>query len=396
MIFWKNDIEDRTDWNIYSIDPTNSKDFDDAFGIQMYDDKDYYVLSIYISNVSFWLDILDLWESFSKRISTIYLPDRKRPMLPSILSDAICSLVEGKKRFAFTMDLHINKESEQIVKYNFINTMIKVKKNYRYDTSELGQNAEINLAFLSVKNLNKYYNYVDKIENSHDMIAYMMIIMNYYCARFLKIEKSGLFRSAKINQDYKPPEEVPSEINKFLRLWHSFGGNYCDFEHFEKHDLLELDAYVHITSPIRRLPDLLNLLIIQDKMGLVHMKERKKTFYDNWMKAESIEYINQTMRSIRRVQTDCSLLDMCFKDETMKDTVYKGYVFDKIVRNDALFQYMVYMPKLKMTNRFTSRHDIDLYSKQKFKIYVFMDAIRLKQKIRIELQVEQIEKLEDK
>lgn len=388
MIFWKNEIEDRTDKHIYSIDPTNSKDFDDAFGIQMCNDKDYYILSIYISNVSFWLDVLDLWESFSKRISTIYLPDRKRPMLPTILSDAICSLVEGEKKFAFTLDLHINKEREEIVKYNFVNTMINVKKNYRYDTNEL-DNPEVKLAFLSVKNLNKYYKYVDRIENTHDMIAYMMIMMNYYCARFLKMEKTGLFRSAKINQAYDPPEHVPQEINKFLKLWHSFGGQYCDYKNFESHDLLELDAYVHITSPIRRLPDLLNIIIIQDKMGLVSLKGNRKTFLEGWMKPESIEYINQTMRSIRRVQNDCNLLDLCSKDDTIKDKVFEAFVFDKIVRNDALYQYMVFMPEFKMTNRFTSRHDIELYSKQNFKVYVFMDEIRLKQKIRIEIQLEE-------
>jgi|UniRef100_A0A6C0IQ33 exoribonuclease R len=388
MIFWKNEIEDRTDKHIYSIDPTNSKDFDDAFGIQMCNDKDYYILSIYISNVSFWLDVLDLWESFSKRISTIYLPDRKRPMLPTILSDAICSLVEGEKKFAFTLDLHINKEREEIVKYNFVNTMINVKKNYRYDTNEL-DNPDVKLAFLSVKNLNKYYKYVDRIENTHDMIAYMMIMMNYYCARFLKMEKTGLFRSAKINQAYDPPEHVPQEINKFLKLWHSFGGQYCDYKNFESHDLLELDAYVHITSPIRRLPDLLNIIIIQDKMGLVSLKGNRKTFLEGWMKPESIEYINQTMRSIRRVQNDCNLLDLCSKDDTIKDKVFEAFVFDKIVRNDALYQYMVFMPEFKMTNRFTSRHDIELYSKQNFKVYVFMDEIRLKQKIRIEIQLEE-------
>ena len=388
MIFWKNEIEDRTDKHIYSIDPTNSKDFDDAFGIQMCNDKDYYILSIYISNVSFWLDVLDLWESFSKRISPIYLPDRKRPMLPTILSDAICSLVEGEKKFAFTLDLHINKEREEIVKYNFVNTMINVKKNYRYDTNEL-DNPDVKLAFLSVKNLNKYYKYVDRIENTHDMIAYMMIMMNYYCARFLKMEKTGLFRSAKINQAYDPPEHVPQEINKFLKLWHSFGGQYCDYKNFESHDLLELDAYVHITSPIRRLPDLLNIIIIQDKMGLVSLKGNRKTFLEGWMKPESIEYINQTMRSIRRVQNDCNLLDLCSKDDTIKDKVFEAFVFDKIVRNDALYQYMVFMPEFKMTNRFTSRHDIELYSKQNFKVYVFMDEIRLKQKIRIEIQLEE-------
>ena len=44
------------------------------------------------------------------------------------------------------------------------------------------------------------------------------ILMNYYCARFLKMEKTGLYRSAKLNQDYKPPEHVPKEINKFLKF----------------------------------------------------------------------------------------------------------------------------------------------------------------------------------
>ena len=54
---------------------------------------------------------------------------------------------------------------------------------------------------------------------------------------------------------------------------------------------------------------------------------------------------------------------------------------------------MVYMPEFKMTNRFTSRYDIELYSKQNFKVYVFMDEVRLKQKIRIEIQLEKKNKL---
>ena len=62
-------------------------------------------LEQYISNVVFWMEILDLWESFDDRIATIYLPDRKRPMLPTILSDALCSLQENRIRFAFTLDI---------------------------------------------------------------------------------------------------------------------------------------------------------------------------------------------------------------------------------------------------------------------------------------------------
>ena len=36
---------------------------------------------------------------------------------------------------------------------------------------------------------------------------------------------------------------------------------------------MELDAYIHITSPIRRLPDLLTMLILQDKLSLFTMTE---------------------------------------------------------------------------------------------------------------------------
>ena len=103
----KYEVEDRLDWEVISIDPLNSKDFDDAFG--MVDKGDTILLSIYISNVSFWMDILDLWDSFTNRIATIYLPDKKHPMLPIILSDSLCSLQENKIRFAFTMDLLIDK-----------------------------------------------------------------------------------------------------------------------------------------------------------------------------------------------------------------------------------------------------------------------------------------------
>ena len=92
------------------------------------------------------------------------------------------------------------------------------------------------------------------------------------------------------------------------------------------------------------------------------------------------------MRSVRKVQNDCSLLKICMDDSKILDTVYEGYIFDKITRNDALYQYMVYLPELNMTNRFTSRHNKTNMTKQKFKIYVFTDQVSLKRKIRVELQ----------
>ena len=102
-------IEDRTNqklWHIITIDPPKSLDFDDGFSIRELDNG-LFQLSVYISNVTIWMDSLNLWDSFSRRISTIYLPDKKRPMLPSILSDCLCSLQENVKRVAFVMDIYI-------------------------------------------------------------------------------------------------------------------------------------------------------------------------------------------------------------------------------------------------------------------------------------------------
>ena len=81
----------------------------------------------------------------------------------------------------------------------------------------------------------------------------------------------------------------------------------------------------------------------------------------------SIEYINTTMRSIRKVQNDCSLLKICMDDPTIQENVYDGYIFDKLIRNDALYQYMVYLPEINMVNRFTSRYDKDNLSRRNLK-----------------------------
>ena len=105
-------VEDRTDqkmWHIITIDPPKSVDFDDGFSIIELEDG-IQQLSIYISNVTIWMDVLNLWDSFSRRISTIYLPDKKRPMLPTILSDCLCSLQENVIRIAFVMDIFIKND----------------------------------------------------------------------------------------------------------------------------------------------------------------------------------------------------------------------------------------------------------------------------------------------
>ena len=146
---------------------------------------------------------------------------------------------------------------------------------------------------------------------------------------------------------------------------------------------MELDAYMHITSPIRRLVDLMGIIKLCSIMNLCTLDNGAEEFYNKWATDESISYINKTMRSIRKVQNDCSLLKVCCEDDIDMSVAYDGFIFDKIQRNDSLFQYMVYLPKIKLTNRITSRVDRENMTTQQFNLYIFLDEIRMKKKIRL-------------
>jgi exoribonuclease R len=380
-------IEDRTnqsEWKIFTIDPPTSADYDDAFSIQDLGDGKH-KLSIYIANVTIWMDVLNLWDSFSKRISTIYLPDRKRPMLPTILSDCLCSLQQNNTRIAFVMDIII--EEDEIKSIEYKNCTIKVIKNYAYEEPKLLENPEYNYLFDVTKRLSKKFRYLSNVKNSHDVVCYLMIFMNYHCATELLKHKNGIFRSTIMKKDVSIPDNVPEDVSKHIKIWNSSSGQYLDGSDVEvntRHDLLEMDAYIHITSPIRRLVDLLNIIKFQQNNDMVTLSENASKFYDKWI--NELDYINVTMRAIRKVQCDCTLLDLCTNNPEVMEKIYDGYPFDKIVRNDGLYQYIVYLPDLKLSSRITSRENIENYTRCNFKMYLFLDEDTFKKKIRLQMQ----------
>jgi exoribonuclease R len=380
------EIQDRTDsdfWHIITIDPYKSQDFDDGFsiidagnGIQQ--------LSIYISNVTIWMDVLNLWDSFSRRISTIYLPDKKRPMLPTILSDCLCSLQENVTRIAFVMDIFID-QNKEIIDTKYSNCFIKVFKNYCYEDHKLLADSKYHLLLETTQNLSKKYRYINNVRNSHELVCYLMILMNYNCAKELIKNKTGVFRSTIIKKEMNIPSSVPEDVSKFITIWNSVSGQYIDGSEIidTRHQLLDMDAYIHITSPIRRLVDLLNIIKFQQINNMLSLSENTDQFYNKWL--GDLDYINITMRSIRKVQCDCTLLDLCMNEPSVMEKEYNGYVFDKICRNDALFQYIVFLPQLKMTSRITLRENFENFENKKFKLFLFNNEDKFKKKIRLHL-----------
>ena len=391
-------IEDRTNWNVFTIDPAKSLDYDDGFSIKKLNDNQT-LISIYIANVTIWMDSLNLWSSFSQRISTIYLPDKKRPMLPTILSDCLCSLQQNTRRFALVIDIVLDLNME-ITSVHYKNCVIKVFKNFRYEEPSLINNEHYQFLFDTTKKMSKKYKYINNIKDSHDVVCYLMIFMNYNSAQELLKSHNGIFRSTIISAKIDLPEkQLPEDVYSFIKIWNSNFAQYIDLNsipknEFEKnddsttgklvrHDLLEMDAYIHITSPIRRLVDLLNMIKIQENKSLISLSTDALDFYNNWI--GQLDYINTTMRSIRKVQTECSLLDTCFNNPETLDKIYDGYCFDKLARNDGLYQFIVYIPQLKLASKITIRDNLENYEKRQYKLYLFHNEEKFKRKIRLNL-----------
>jgi len=392
--------EDRTVTHyVFTIDPSGCADYDDGFSVGDGDNSDV-VISVYISNVPVLLDALNLWDSFSQRVSTIYLPDKKRPMLPTILSDGLCSLQEKQTRISFAMDITIGHDG--IIKgVRFVPCKIRVSKNFVYDESSLLKHTHYNKLLSAVAKASVHQKYIHSIQNSHDVVAYLMILMNHYCAKQLFTMNKGVFRVTKessvLATSATPQTSLEEtqdksliETIKFIDIWRSVCGQYVDLSAVLlnqtglngslTHSVLGLEEYVHMTSPIRRIVDLLNMIMIQTSAGFSAEAHR---FVNSWL--QRIDYINATMRSIRKVQSDCDFLSLCMNDENTLSSTFEGHCFDRAERGDGLYQYNVFLPSLKMAYRITTREYMVHMESRKYMLYLFCKENKYTRKIRLQI-----------
>jgi exoribonuclease R len=370
--------------NVFSIDPKGSLDFDDAFSIQKIAPNKIQI-SIYIANVFVWLETLNIWDSFSNRVSTIYLPDRKRPMLPTILSDSLCSLQEGVTRFAFTMDVillydndgNIIIEGEPI----FSNTAINVYKNYVYEEADLLMDLDYLELFEITKQMKK------GIDDSHDVVSYWMIYMNQMCGQYMANSKIGIFRSVlhKQNSTEFIPANIKQNSRRIIEQWGNTSGQYIRYaENMIGHQLMNLASYIHITSPIRRLIDLLNQIeiSIHNKI-IIRYSESCSKFFEKW--TGQLDYINQSMRLIRKVQEDCEILYKCTSNPELLERKHRGILFDKTKKNDGFYNYMVYLEDVGILSKLVTYEELQEYHYMNFRMYLFQGEDKIKRKIRVSI-----------
>ena len=126
---------DRRDLHVFTIDPADAKDHDDALSIQSLGDESWEV-GIHIADVSHFVgagDEVDL-EAF-KRGTSIYLVDRVIPMLPHELSTDACSLLPETDRFAVSVFATVD-SAGRIRDSRFERTEIRSRHKLSYEEAQ--------------------------------------------------------------------------------------------------------------------------------------------------------------------------------------------------------------------------------------------------------------------
>ena len=111
---------------VFTIDPDDARDFDDALSIEQVEDRGRLLwrIGVHIADVSHyveWGSALDL--AARRRATSVYLVDRVIPMIPEELSCGLCSLAPSEVRRSMTVDLYVN-ERAQLVRYEIYPALI--------------------------------------------------------------------------------------------------------------------------------------------------------------------------------------------------------------------------------------------------------------------------------
>lgn len=137
------DVRDRF---VFTIDPADARDFDDALSLEPARDFTklgaVWRLGVHIADVSHyvpWNSSLDL--DARRRATSVYLVDRVIPMLPEALSNGLCSLNPGEERRCMTCDVYLDQDWKP-VGYDVYPALMISRARLTYDEVQLALDGE--------------------------------------------------------------------------------------------------------------------------------------------------------------------------------------------------------------------------------------------------------------
>jgi len=284
--------KDLRDVPLITIDGQSTLDYDDAISLQKKEDGGY-LLGIHIIDVGFYIkddDVID--KDARARASSIYMPDDKIPMLPSNLSEDLCSLREGETRPAISTLVNLNRFFE-LIDYEVTASIIKVHHQMTYTEANMlnGEDDPITTLHriatvlrekrikagavqITLPEVNLWVedngdigiSRIDRENPSRMLVSELMILANTLMAEFISSHDTpAVYRSQpEPNQRLFHGVETSLFLNCMQRkqLNRAATGTRP-----APHSGLGVTAYTTATSPIRRYVDLLTQRQIRGILG---------------------------------------------------------------------------------------------------------------------------------
>ena len=311
--------KDLTHLPLMTIDGQGTLDFDDAISIEEVGDS--FRLGVHIVDVGHFIQKNDVVDQEARlRGSSIYMPDQKISMLPSVLAEGLCSLKAGELRPAISIMVHLSPMAE-IVNYEIFQSLIKVEQQFTYydvnvyaeqdpklrilrDIAEkfrkkrLDDGAiQITVPEISIWLNEKREVCINKINRESPgrmLVSELMIMANWLMAKYLKDHQMpAIFRSQPKPRErlYKTHEGTLFQNWMQRRLLSRFVLSTSA----EWHSGLGLEAYVTATSPIRKYSDVVTQRQIRASLGL-------ESAYSVDQIDEIIQSLELPMSQVGRVQ----------------------------------------------------------------------------------------------
>jgi ribonuclease R len=120
---------------VFTIDPEDAKDFDDAVSIKQLDNG-HVLLGVHIADVSFYVPEQSALDREARaRGTSVYLVDRVIPMLPERLSSEICSLVPDEDRLTMSAVMELDAKGE-VIEYKVVDSVIRSGARLTYEQAQ--------------------------------------------------------------------------------------------------------------------------------------------------------------------------------------------------------------------------------------------------------------------
>ncbi len=271
---------DLTHLHPITIDGPTTLDFDDALTVLEQDGN--YLVGIHISDVAHYVRPGDpLFLEAMRRGTSIYFPEGQIPMLPRHLSQGICSLIQDETRATVSFMVLLSADAE-VLKVRIFPSIIKVKRRLTYDEVDrmLDSDPEIRLLdmlrrklrsrrlkhgalLLPFPDVNVFIDHQGKVHvnltksdtPARTIVSEMMILANSEAAKYVADRMvPGLFRSQPALQNRIVFGEDDDLFQNTLQRKNIPRGELSTTA--KSHSGLGVSHYTTVTSPIRRLLDL--------------------------------------------------------------------------------------------------------------------------------------------